>query len=284
MEKHIPVMANEVLEGLNLSPGASIIDATVGLGGHSAMILDRISENGTLYAFDRDGRNLETAKKNLANWKNVVYHNDSFGNMNEHSIPKVDGVLFDLGFSSVHVDDPMRGFSFQREGPLDMRYDKRQDFTAEVIVNSWSQDDLAEIFRKFGEEQFAHQIAKTIVQTRRKERIVSTTQLADIISSVIRKRGRLHPATKVFQSLRMVVNDELGQVEKGVQAAISLLKPEGRIVVISFHSQEDRLIKQAFKNHEELEVITKRPLVPTFDESKVNPRARSAKLRVAQKI
>jgi 16S rRNA (cytosine1402-N4)-methyltransferase len=281
--KHIPVLEKEVLDGLNLSPGASVIDATVGLGGHAALILEAIGPTGRLYAFDRDGRNLKEAKVNLAAHKNVEYFNDSFANMNNYKIPKVDGILYDLGFSSVHVDDALRGFSFQKEGPLDMRYDRRQSLTAEEIVNGWSREDLTTAIRQLGEDPLAPRIAKAITDARKKDRIVSTTQLADIISDAVRRRGRLHPATLTFQALRMIVNDEMGQIKLGLDAGIELLKTDGRIAVISFHSHEDRLVKQTFKTDERLEVLTKRPLVPSRAEQVANKRARSSKLRIARK-
>ncbi len=282
--RHIPVLANEVMEALALAPNQTIIDGTLGLGGHAALILERTSPNGLLIGFDRDARNLATAKDNLATFgQRVRYEHSSFAAMNTLGL-QVDGVLLDLGFSSVHVDDPTRGFSFQNDGPLDMRYDTRNTFTAEDIVNSWSRDELTTLFRQLGEEPKAPYAAKAIFEARRGERIISTLQLADIISAVIPRRGKMHPATKVFQALRMMVNDELGEVSKGLEAARDVLKPGGRLAVITFHSLEDRLVKRWLKNETDFEVVTKKPIIPGREEILSNPRSRSAKLRVARRI
>lgn len=282
--QHIPVLAKEVLEGLMLRPGARVLDGTVGLGGHAALMLEATSPDGTLVGFDRDARNLAAARENLSLFGNrVELINDSFGNLAGHSVGAFDAELFDLGFSSVHVDDASRGFSFQNDGPLDMRYDTRQELTAEEVVNSWSRDELTTIFRRYGEESMSPQAAKAIFEARRNDRITSTGQLADIISAVIPRRGKAHPATRVFQALRIVVNDELGEVERGLRAAIEALKPGGRIAVITFHSLEDRLVKNLLREYTNLAIITKKPLAATREEAKANPRARSAKLRIAEK-
>ncbi len=283
--EHTPVLMRETVEGLNLFSGALAVDATVGLGGHAKRILEATAPGGHVYAFDRDSENLAKARKNLAaNGKRVTFIHDSFANLGGRGVPPVDAVLFDLGFSSVHVDDASRGFSFQNDGPLDMRYDTRQELTAEIIVNSSGKEELAAIFRKLGEEPMANQIADAITKTRKKDRIVSTTQLADLIASVSPRRGKIHPATKVFQALRMAVNDELGQIEKGLHGAIDLLKPGGRLCAISFHSIEDRVVKHLIKGSDQLRAINKRVIKPTLEEQKENPRSRSAKLRIAEKI
>ena len=283
--RHIPVLAKEVLEGLALRPGARVLDGTVGLGGHAGLMLEATSPDGTLVGFDRDARNLAIARENLSSFgTRVELINDSFGNLAGLSLGQFDAELFDLGFSSVHVDDASRGFSFQHDGPLDMRYDTRQELTAEEVVNSWSRDELATVFRRYGEEPMAPQAAKAIFDARRNERITTTAQLAEIISAVIPRRGKMHPATLVFQALRIVVNDELGEVERGLVAAIEALKPGGRIAVITFHSLDDRLVKNLFRESEFVENITKKPLTATREEAKANPRSRSAKLRIAQKI
>ncbi|MCR4311858.1 MAG: 16S rRNA (cytosine(1402)-N(4))-methyltransferase RsmH [Candidatus Uhrbacteria bacterium] len=282
---HIPVLAKEVIAGLELKPGNRVLDGTVGLGGHASLMLEAISPDGTLVGFDRDARNLAMAHDELERFGNrVELINDSFGNLAAHATGEFDAELFDLGFSSVHVDDASRGFSFQHDGPLDMRYDTRQALTAEDVVNSWSRDDLATVFRRYGEEPKAPQAAKAIFDARREQRITTTLQLADIIAAVIPRRGKMHPATLVFQALRIVVNDELGEIERGLAAAIAALKPGGRIAVITFHSLEDRLVKTTFREHGHVQLITKKPLTASREEAKANPRARSAKLRVAQKI
>lgn len=282
--KHVPVLMEEVIDGLNLSPGADAIDATLGLGGHTKVMLDITAPDGTVIGIERDARNLETAKKNLQSYEQRVrFINDSFGNLAKQNLQQVDAVLFDLGISSVHVDEPDRGFSFHKEGPLDMRFDQSQSLTAEEVVNSWSREELEELFRKYGEEPRARDIAKAILEARKKERITSTIQLADIVSSVVKKHGKSHPATRVFQAVRMAVNGELGEIESGLPAAVDLLKPGGRIAVISFHSLEDRLVKHFLKRREDITIITKKPIKPSFEETKRNPRARSAKLRIAEK-
>ncbi len=269
--------------GLNLSSGKTIIDGTLGLGGHAALILEATAPDGLLIGIDRDDRNLELAKQRLARYGNRVrYVNSAFSAMNTLGV-QADGVLLDLGFSSVHVDAPERGFSFQSEGPLDMRYDTRGELRAEDIVNGWSKDELATLLRRLGEEPAAHRIAKAIFDARREQRITTTTQLADIISAVVPRRGKTHPATKTFQALRLVVNDELGEVEKGLVAAQAALKPGGILAVITFHSLEDRLVKHWLKDSKSFEALSKKPIVPGRPEVLSNPRARSAKLRLAKR-
>lgn len=281
--KHIPVLLEEVIEGLQLSPGDKVIDATLGLAGHTKAMLSIIGAKGKVYGFDRDARNLALAKQELANAKNVECIHASFGDMNRFELPQVQAILFDLGFSSLHVDEAQRGFSFMQDGPLDMRYDTSQGVTAEEIVNGWSKDELAKLFRLYGEEPRAFRIAKAIFDARRKERITTTRQLAELVEQSIGRSGKAHPATRIFQAIRIAVNDEFGEIERGLQAAEELLAPGGRIAVISFHSLEDRLIKRWFKSSEQLEIITKKPIIPTREESLNNSRARSAKLRIAQK-
>lgn len=283
--QHVPVLLAEVLEGLNLSPGAHIIDATLGLGGHTKAMLDITAPNGTVVGIERDARNLEDAKQVLnAYGDRVRYIQDSFGNLARHELEPVDAILFDLGISSAHVDDISRGFSFRGEAPLDMRFDVSQELTAEIVVNSFSKDELEEMLRKLGEEPRARDIAKAIFEARKKERIKTTTQLATLVESVVRRYGKAHPATRTFQAIRMVVNDELGEIERALPAAVDRLRSGGRIAVITFHSLEDRLVKSFLKTREDLTVITKKPIKPSRTETWQNPRARSAKLRIAQKV
>lgn len=282
--EHIPVLLNEVIESLNLKDGDVVIDATLGLGGHTEEILKKILPSGRVMGIDRDARNIELAQIRLAQFKDKVrFVHDSFANIRSQINEPVDAVLFDLGFSSAHVDDGRRGFSFMHDGPLDMRYDIAQELTAELIVNELSQDDLARLFRKLGQERFADKIAKEIIKARKLQRLTSTVQLAEVISKVAPRVGKQHPATKVFQALRIAVNDELAQVQEGLEGAVDALKPCGLICVISFHSLEDRVVKDFFKSCAQLEVITKKPIRPNKLEIKINPRARSAKLRVARK-
>jgi 16S rRNA (cytosine1402-N4)-methyltransferase len=281
--QHVPVLAAEVIEGLDLSPGKTVIDGTLGLGGHAALILERTEPDGILIGIDRDDRNLALAKHNLAKYGDrVQYVHSSFSAMNTLGV-QADGILLDLGFSSVHVDAAERGFSFQNNGPLDMRYDVQGGMTAEDIVNGWSKDELATLFRRLGEEPAAHRIAKAIFDARRTQRITTTVQLADIVSAVVPRRGKTHPATKTFQALRLAVNDELGEVERGLAAAQATLKPGGILAVITFHSLEDRLVKHWLKDAEAFEVLSKKPIVPGRPEILSNPRARSAKLRLARR-
>lgn len=283
--QHIPVLANEVMDGLALKPGARVLDGTVGLGGHARLILEATAPDGELVALDRDHRNLATARENLAAFHyRVTFIHDSFGNIAEHPVGMFDGALLDLGFSSVHVDDARRGFSFMHDGPLDMRYDVKQELTAADIVNSWSRDDLATIFRRYGEEPRAPIVAKAIFEARRANRISTTGELATIISSVIPRTGKTHPATRVFQALRIVVNDELGEVEKGLAGIASVLNSGGRFAIITFHSLEDRLVKVWCKERSDLKPITKKPIVASREEQRTNPRSRSAKLRIVEKI
>lgn len=295
MSQHIPVLAKEVIDGLALAPGMTVLDGTLGLGGHATLILAATAPDGVLIGFDRDARNIELARQRLAGdathayeegnlGERVTYVNDSFGNVHLHGVPRLDGALLDLGFSSVHVDDPARGFSFMADGPLDMRYDTRQDLTAEAIVNGWSRDDLASIFRAYGEEPYASGIAKSITEARKRERITTTGQLAALISSLAGRRGKIHPATRVFQALRIAVNDELGELERGLEGIAEKLAPGARFAVITFHSLEDRIVKQFFqKGIGGLAALTKKPIVATREEIAANPRARSAKLRIAEK-
>lgn len=281
---HIPVLAKEVLEGLLLHSGSRVIDGTVGLGGHAALILSATSPDGELIAFDRDDRNLIAARENLSAFEHRVrFIHDSFGNVALHGIGTFDAALIDLGFSSVHVDDASRGFSFMNDGPLDMRYDVRQDLSAEEIVNSWSRDDLATIFRRYGEEVRAPIVAKAIFDARRISRITTTGELAAVVTSVIPRTGKTHPATKVFQALRIVVNDELGEIEKGLVGIVDVLRPGGRFAIITFHSLEDRLVKVWCKEREDIRSVTKRPIIASLEEQRLNPRSRSAKLRIVEK-
>jgi 16S rRNA (cytosine1402-N4)-methyltransferase len=283
--EHIPVLAKEVIEGLALRPGVRVLDGTVGLGGHASLLLDATAPNGALVAFDRDERNLTTATANCARFDGrISFIHDSFGNIALHDVGTFDAALLDLGFSSVHVDDPTRGFSFMHDGPLDMRYDVRQELTAAMIVNSWSRDDIATILRRFGEEPRAPMIAKAIFDARREMRIETTKQLADIVSSVVPRTGKTHPATRTFQALRIVVNDELGEVERGLAAITDRLNPGGRLAVITFHSLEDRAVKIFFKQRHGLRSLTKKPIVASREEVQQNSRSRSAKLRIVEKL
>ena len=287
--QHKPVLLDEISNYLKPEPKSLLIDGTVGLGGHAATLLPRVLPGGRLLGIDRDAANLERARERLSGFGDaVVLVHDSYANVRTHAYAHgfvhVDAILLDLGFSSVHVDDPDRGFSFQNDGPLDMRYDQSQPLTAGELVNTWSEDELARIFRQYGEEVNARPIAHSIVRSRAKMPFTRTVQLAELIAGLKRHHGKTHPATKVFQALRIAVNDEFGELERVLPECVNLLKPGGRLAIISFHSLEDRIIKQFFKSTPALKVVTKRPITATREERLENPRARSAKLRVAEKI
>lgn len=300
MAKHIPVLLNEVIEYLNPEPNlrpssrTSFIDGTVGQGGHATALLERVTPvvrqpGGRLLAMDRDASNLAIAKERLSGFgDSVVFIHDSYAKVKlhakAHGFAQVDGILLDLGFSSAHVDDPSRGFSFQTDGPLDMRYDCSRGMTAADVVNTWDEDELARIFRQYGEEPKARAIAQAIVAQRKERPFERTLQLSECVCKIIPRCWKIHPATRVFQALRIAVNDELGELEMALPDLVHLLKPGGRLAIISFHSLEDRLVKTFMKECPDLEVVTRRPVVPKREEVKRNPRARSAKLRVAVKI
>ncbi|MBU0531734.1 MAG: 16S rRNA (cytosine(1402)-N(4))-methyltransferase RsmH [Candidatus Uhrbacteria bacterium] len=291
---HIPVLLEETLEYLDPKPDQDFIDGTFGLGGHAGAILARTAPKGRLLGIDKDENNLDRGLERLKGYgKRLTLAHDSFKNIKsqayDHGFYPVDGIVLDLGFSSVHIEDASRGFSFRAEGPLDMRYDQTQALTAEQIVNEWSQEDLAKIFRQLGEERNALKIAAAIVQERQREPVATTTALAKIILSAVPNRGkheRIHPATRAFQALRIAVNHELEDLEVVLPIALDVLKPGGRLVVISFHSLEDRIVKQFFKSHQgtDLEILTKKVVKPSREEILANPRSRSAKLRAARKL
>ncbi len=286
---HIPVLLQEVLTYLKPEPKTVWLDGTVGLGGHSEALLTRALPESRLLAMDRDPQNLALAKQCLSAFTDaVIFVSDSFAHAKKHAyahgLCPFDGILLDLGFSSAHLQDASRGFSFLAAGPLDMRYDpSSQILTAEKIVNTWSEDELARIFRVYGEELKARRFAQAIVKERVKHPLKTTTQLADLIEQEVGYRGKIHPATQIFQALRIAVNDELGELERALPDLVELLKPGGRIAIISFHSLEDRVVKTFFQQCDQLNVVTKKPVTATQTEIKQNPRARSAKLRVAEK-
>lgn len=291
---HEPVLLKEVIDYLRVKKGRKYIDATVGGGGHTAAILKL---GGKILAIDCDPEAIKAARRYLASacppgkhysWRLVS------GNFKElYQIAKkanflsVSGILFDLGVSSYQLEKGKRGFSFSQEGPLDMRMDPRLKVTAADLVNGLNKGELNEIFTKFGQEYYSRRIAEAICRTRELKPIKTTGQLVEIINQALPKRkSKIHPATRVFLALRITVNDELNNLKKALPQALELLEPRGRLAVISFHSGEDRIVKQFFKGQEEkgkLTVITKKPVRPTREEIKKNPRSRSAKLRVVEK-
>ncbi|MEA3489140.1 MAG: 16S rRNA (cytosine(1402)-N(4))-methyltransferase RsmH [Candidatus Omnitrophota bacterium] len=291
---HFPVLLREVSRLLAPGPGKVMLDATIGGGGHAREILEKIAPGGRLIAVDRDPEAVKRAEGKLIDFKNeIICVNDDFKNigriLEENGIEGLDGALFDLGISSYQVDDGQRGFSFLHDGPLDMRYDNSQGSTAGDAVNSLSRRELAEILKQYGEERYAALIAGAIVTNRKKKRIQTTGELRDIIIRAAGRRyrrQRIHPAARTFQALRIYVNDELASVEEAVNKAVRCLRPRGRICVISFHSLEDRIVKNIFRDGAKtgiLTVLTKKPVIPERDEVLENPRSRSAKLRAAER-
>lgn len=289
---HKSVLLQEVLK--NINPNGIIIDATLGFGGHSKEILENYKAE--IIGIDQDGEALELARKNLKEFgSRIKFVKENFSSIEkvakkEKVFGKVSSVLMDIGVSSMQFDSFKRGFSLKNDGPLDMRMNQDSSLSAYEIVNSWPEEEIARILYEFGEEYQSRRIAKSIVLNRRKEKIESTLKLADIIKNSVpkgRKYGKIHPATKSFQALRIAVNQELDNLKDGLLGALNVLKEGGSIVVISFHSLEDRIVKRFFKDmasNNRLEIITKKPIVPTLDEINENPRSRSAKLRAAIKI
>ena len=297
---HVPVLLKEAIDFLAVRRGGIYIDATVGLGGHSYEIAKRLGAPGHLIGLDKDPAALEIAKGNVVvgrwslvvgepDWPTVTLLQRSFAEIAKGQRPAtIDGILADIGVSSLQLDDAARGFSFQADGPLDMRMDPRGERTAEQVVNHLDERQLADVIYEFGEERRSRRIARAICRSRP---IRSTAHLADVISAAARPMNqaerRIHPATKTFQALRIFVNRELDDLQALLEAAPRILKPGGRVVVISFHSLEDRIVKDAFREGAQkgyFSVLTKKPVTATELESDRNPRARSAKLRAAEKV
>lgn len=296
---HEPVLLAETLEKLAVRPNGVYVDATLGMGGHAEAILERLGTSGRLIGLDRDSESLRLAKERLKRFEGrFVPAHGRFGALEEVlknlDVPGVDGLLFDLGISSYQLSSHERGFSFQAEGSLDMRMDRTAGASALEIVQSASEETLADIFWRFGEERGSRRIARAIVRERTRGDIATTTDLAKLISrNAGGPRGRIHPATRAFQALRIAVNKELEELESALEAVPRLLKSGGRAVFISFHSLEDRLVKHRFrergwhaKRNPEgiLKILTPKPVLPTEEEARRNPRSRSAKLRAAEKI
>lgn len=291
---HIPVLLQEVLALLDPKENQHVIDCTVGEGGHALAILEKTAPKGKVLAIDWDTESIAKLKKKIASVpqaKNrVVFVNDSYASLanivEKEKFGPVHGILLDLGFSSFHLDESARGFAFRKEEPLDMRYNPHNPMTAAKLLNYQSRGDLEWIFKKYGEERYARRIVEEIVTTRAKTPIEKTTQLVEIIersTPATYRKQRLHAATRVFQALRIAVNNELENLEAVLPQARDILEPGGRLAVISFHSLEDRIVKHFFKNDPILTPQTKRPVMATQEEIDSNPKSRSAKLRVAIK-
>lgn len=285
---HIPVLLDEIGGFLLPRSGGVYVDATVGGGGHAEKILDLSSPDGRLIGIDLDPAMLEIAKGRLGRFgERCDLVEGNYTELEKIVDNKVDGIIFDLGVSTEHFKDSHRGFSFVNNGPLDMRFGPRIKLTAEEIVNRWRPEDLTRVLYNYGEEREAKKIVRVIVEARKKKRISTTGELAELIIKAIGgRKGKIHPATRTFQALRIAVNNELINIGVALPVAIDLLKPQGRLCVISYHSLEDRLVKNIFRDlqNSKIKIITKKPVTAAREEVINNPRARSAKLRVAERI
>jgi 16S rRNA (cytosine1402-N4)-methyltransferase len=309
MFEHTTVLLDEAVDGLKIKPDGIYVDCTLGGAGHSSLILSKLGEKGKLYAFDQDEIAIANAKEKLSIYgdqlkiikSNFLYLRDELENL---GIDQVDGILYDLGVSSPQLDTPERGFSYHHDAPLDMRMDSEAGLSAYDVINHWSYEDLVRTFFRYGEEKFSKQIARKIEAAREVKPIETTFELVDLIKEGIpapaRRKGG-HPAKRIFQAIRIAVNDELAVFEKSLQQAIDLIKPGGRISVITFHSLEDRICKVTFKKASDmpdlppglpiipdefqpvLKLVTRKPILPSDEELEHNNRARSAKLRIAEK-
>ena len=298
---HKPVLTKEVLEYLNPKPNENFIDGTVGQGGHTLLLLEKIAPNGKVLGIDLDAGQIQNSRSALTAYtdRTILVH-DSYSNIKEivqkNNFKPVNGILLDLGYSSWQLEQSAKGFSFLKDEALDMRYqseitnDKLQipnNLTAAKIINEYPENEIERILEEYGEENFAKQIAKAIVRQREIRKIESTFQLKEIIEKTVRTGGNIHSATRSFQALRIAVNDELGNLQKALPNALSVLSSGGRLVVISFHSLEDRIVKNFFKEQEQqgiANIVTKKPVMAQLGEVSQNPRARSAKLRAIVKI
>lgn len=293
MTNHISVLSKEVIEGLTPKHGDTFVDGTFGFGGHSRLIGEHIGETGRIIGIDKDSEILDLNSQDpFLGRKNVAIIRDDFRNLDKIieklGIKKIDKILLDLGVSSYHFDKTNRGFTFSGSQTLDMRLDQREQVKARDLVNGLSEKELADMFYKLADETRSRQIAKAIVEARRKQKIETTDQLSEVISAAIRSNSRkINPATKVFQALRIAVNDELSAIEEVLPKAIDCLNKGGRIAVISFHSGEDRIVKNIFKKYSGesiISLVNKKPITASAEEIRENPRSRSAKLRIAEKI
>ncbi len=288
---HLPVLKEEVLIGLDPKPNRNFVDCTGGEGGHTLAVAERIGPEGKVLSIDWEQRNVDlinrkTRELGLEGRVRAVKGDyvDLAEIIEKEGFKEVFGIVLDLGFSSWHIDESRRGFSFNKDEPLDMRYDQEGELTAWEIVNSWPPTEIEKILREYGEERFFKQIVQAIIYQRKRKKIDSSLELADLIRRAIPKIKRIDPATKTFQALRIRVNDELNNLITVLPVATEVLEPEGRLAVISFHSLEDRIVKNFFKGEERLKIETKRPIIPKEEEIINNPRSRSAKLRIATKI
>ena len=305
--EHIPVLLNECIEGLNIRKNGIYVDGTLGGAGHSKKIAIALENTGTLIGIDRDEEAIKKAKDTLKQFTNVIYVQDNHDNIKDIieklNIDKVDGILLDLGVSSYQIDEETRGFSYIKNSPLDMRMDRTQELTAEKVVNEYPEEKLADIIYKYGEEKFSRVIARKICEYRKTKRIETTAELVEIIEKCVPKQAQVgHPAKRTFQAIRIEVNNEIEPLYNTVINAIDTLKAGGRLCVITFHSLEDRAVKEAYQdsigkctcppdlpycvcgNKPKGKIITKKPILPTQEEMENNSRSRSAKLRIFEKF
>ena len=307
--KHISVLLNECLEGLSIKKNGIYVDCTLGGAGHSSHILKKLSSEGTLIGIDQDNDALKAAKEKLKNYSNVKFVHNNFYNIDSIltslNIPKVDGILMDLGVSSYQLDEGERGFSYMKDAPLDMRMDRDREFSAYEVVNTYSEEDLYRIIRDYGEEKFAKKIAKFIVDKRADKPIETTLELVDIIKAAIPAKARRegpHPAKRTFQAIRIEVNGELAILNKAIEDGVEHLNKGGRMAIITFHSLEDRIVKLKYRELSNpctcpkefpvcicgkkplVKIISRKAIEPSKEEVEKNPRSRSAKLRILEKL
>lgn len=308
--KHTSVLFLETMKNLNIDPGGTYTDGTLGGGGHASGICEKLGKEGTLIGIDRDQDAIDAAKERLNIYQcNKIYVQNNYVNikeiLKELGISRINGAVLDLGVSSFQLDNHARGFSYMQEASLDMRMNREDHLTAETVVNEYSEKELTEIIRKYGEERWASRISEFIVKERKKHRITTTAELVDVIKAAIPASARRegpHPAKRTFQAIRIEVNDELSQLERAVDEFIDVLDDGGRLCIITFHSLEDRIVKEAFNRRAnpctcpkefpvctcgkkaDVKKVSGKPILPTSQELEMNPRARSAKLRVIQKV
>ena len=306
---HVSVLLNECLEGLNIKENGIYVDGTLGGAGHSSEILKRLSKEGRLIGIDQDTDALKAAKERLKNYSNVTFVHSNFSSienvLNNLNIDGVDGILMDLGVSSYQLDEGERGFSYMKDAPLDMRMNRENDFSAYNVVNEYSEEDLYRIIRDYGEEKFAKRIASFIVENRQEKNIETTLELVEIIKNAIPAKARRegpHPAKRTFQAIRIEVNSELSILNKTIEDGVEKLNKGGRMAIITFHSLEDRIVKNKFRDlavscrcpkefpvcvcgeNAKVKIISRKAIEPTKEEVEINPRSRSAKLRVIEKL
>ena len=287
---HIPILAPEIAELLLTDLNGTYMDGTLGLGGHTRYFLTKLNANARIFGFDKDAEALNIARQNVADTRLTTFHasyTQAPQLLADQGVHAVDGILLDLGLSSYQLDNPARGFSILHNGPLDMRFDVQNPLSAAVIVNTWPLEELTRILKDYGEEHRAEEIALAIMRARKEKPFTTTQELAKVVESVVARHGKNHPATQTFQALRIACNGELDAVETGIRILPQLLKSGGRAAVLTFHSLEDRLVKNRFKELAKTggwKLVNKHALAPSYEEIKQNRRARSAKLRVIERI